>query len=89
MPVRDQFKRTTRNRRAPYPPGHIAYRFGKRIAKLRFQQGWTQDRMATKLGLSRPYLADVERGSLVPHLNMVEVFAAGFRISLSELLEGL
>lgn len=64
----------------------IRVRFGRRLQKLRKQQGWTQVQMAERLGLDRSYLADVERGKRNISIVNLEVIARGFGVSLSRLL---
>ncbi len=36
--------------------------FGKRLAELRRQRGWSQEKLALESGLARSYLGGVERG---------------------------
>lgn len=36
--------------------------FGKRIAQLRKEHGWSQEQLAWESGLSRSYMGGVERG---------------------------
>jgi len=36
--------------------------FGKRLAEIRRQKGWSQERLALESGLARSYLGGVERG---------------------------
>ena len=36
--------------------------FGKRLAAIRRQKGWSQDKLALESGLARSYLGGVERG---------------------------
>lgn len=36
--------------------------FGKRIATLRKERGWSQEQLALESGLARSYLGGVERG---------------------------
>jgi transcriptional regulator with XRE-family HTH domain len=67
----------------------IRIRFGRRLQKLRKQQGWTQVQMAERLGLDRSYLADVERGKRNISIVNMEIIARGFERSLSRLLAGV
>jgi transcriptional regulator with XRE-family HTH domain len=64
----------------------IRIRFGRRLQRLRKQQGWTQVQMAERLGLDRSYLADVERGKRNISIVNLEIIATGFGVSLSRLL---
>jgi DNA-binding XRE family transcriptional regulator len=36
--------------------------FGRRLAQLRKQKGWSQERLALESGIARSYLGGVERG---------------------------
>ncbi len=36
--------------------------FGKRLAEIRRQKGWSQEKLALESGLARSYLGGVERG---------------------------
>lgn len=36
--------------------------FGKRVAALRKERGWSQEQLALESGLARSYLGGVERG---------------------------
>jgi ribosome-binding protein aMBF1 (putative translation factor) len=67
----------------------ICFRFGRRVRELRKAHGMTQARLATKFGINRSFLSDVEKGKTSIGLAMVEVIALGFQISLSELLKDL
>jgi DNA-binding XRE family transcriptional regulator len=68
---------------------NICYRFGRRVRELRKAHGMTQARMATKFGINRSFLSDLEKGKTSIGLATAEILALGFEISLSELLKGL
>lgn len=36
--------------------------FGRRLAELRKQKGWSQEKLALESGIARSYLGGVERG---------------------------
>lgn len=36
--------------------------FGKRLAEIRRERGWSQEKLALESGLARSYLGGVERG---------------------------
>jgi transcriptional regulator with XRE-family HTH domain len=63
----------------------VQVRFGRKLRKLRKQQGWTQVELAERLGLDGSYLADVERGKRNISIVNLEVIARGFGLSLSKL----
>ena len=64
----------------------IRIRVGRRLQKLRKQQGWTQVQMAEQFGLDRSYLADVEHGKRNISIVNLEIIARGFGLTLSRLL---
>ena len=67
--------------------GDICVRVGKRIRALRKEKGWNQDDLAQHIGLGRTYISNVERGHKNPSLRSLEIFAIGFRMTLSEFLK--
>ncbi len=70
-------------------PRDVSSRFGLRLRELRRERNMTQLQMATDFGIDRSYISDVERGRKAISLQMLEVIALGFEISLSDLLRGL
>jgi transcriptional regulator with XRE-family HTH domain len=58
------------------------------VRRRRQQRNWTLDTAATRLGVSRRLLAQVEAGQANPSLSTLLAIAAGFDISLVELLSG-
>lgn len=44
---------------------------GKRIKEARRVRGWTQARLAEKLGISQPNISDWERGKKSPRVTML------------------
>jgi DNA-binding XRE family transcriptional regulator len=67
----------------------VCFRFGRRLRELRKQHGMTQVRLARKFGVSRSFLSEVEKGKSSIGLAMAEVIALGFKITLSELMQGV
>ncbi|MEQ1698549.1 MAG: helix-turn-helix transcriptional regulator, partial [Ilumatobacteraceae bacterium] len=59
---------------------------GAEVRRRRQQRGWTLDVAATRLGVSRRLLAQLEAGQANPSLSTLLSVAAGFDISLVELL---
>lgn len=66
------------------PP--IQERFGRRVRELREQAGLSQDALAAKSQISRPYLAEIETGRRNPSLTIVEAIAKGLKVSIVDLL---
>lgn len=58
------------------------------VRRRRQQRGWTLDAAAGRLGVSRRLLAQLEAGQANPSLSTLLSIAAGFDISLVELLAG-
>ena len=48
--------------------------FGRRVAEIRKQLGWSQEKLALESGLARSYLGGIERGQRnVALLNIVRI----------------
>lgn len=61
--------------------------FGSRVAVLRKERGWSQEKLALESGLARSYLGGVERGQRnIALLNIVRL-ASALECSPSVLLE--
>ena len=69
---------------ASSPPEHVA----AEVRRRRQQRNWTLDVAATRLGVSRRLLAQIEAGQANPSLSTLLSIAEGFDISLVELLAG-
>jgi transcriptional regulator with XRE-family HTH domain len=63
---------------------HVA----REVRQRRQQRGWTLDTAATRLGVSRRLLAQIEAAQANPSLSTLLSIAAGFDVSLVELLGG-
>lgn len=59
--------------------------FGKRVAELRKNAGYSQEQFAFKCGVDRTYIGVVERGEKSPTLNTIDKIASALGISKSEL----
>ena len=66
----------------------IRVRLGNRVRTLRLERHWTQVEMAEMLGVDRSYLSEIETGKKDPSLRVLKTIADGFRLSLSQLLQG-
>lgn len=62
--------------------------FGKRIARLRTQHGWTQQTLADRLAISRVAVSHLEMDLSVPSERTVTLLAGLFKIEPHELVEG-
>lgn len=67
----------------------ILVEFGKRVRKLRSEQGWSQESFAAECGLDRTYIGGIERGERNVALRNIQLIAKTLGISLAELMKGL
>lgn len=58
---------------------------GKKIQKLRKQQGFTQEGLAEKLGFSRVYMGYIEQGRETPSLKLLIKLAKRLGVKVEEL----
>jgi len=61
--------------------------FGLRIRDLRGRKGWSQEQLASKVGLDRSYVGSVERGERNISIENIAKFAQALEVRLSELME--
>lgn len=61
---------------------------GKRIAALRAELGWTQQDLASRVGISRVALSHLEVGLTVPGERTVALLAGIFKLEPHELVAG-
>lgn len=66
----------------------IAAHIAATLRSLRQQQDWSLDHAARITGVSKAMLGQIERGESSPTVSTLWKIASGFRVSLSELLEG-
>lgn len=64
----------------------IPHSIGKRIADLRNQHGWTQEYLASRLGVSRVAVSHIELDLSVPSERTVALLAGLFKIPPHELV---
>jgi len=67
----------------------ISTQFGLAVRKLRKQIQLTQEELASRCGLHRTYLTDIERGARNPSLKIIERIAAGLGISIPGLMRSI
>jgi len=68
---------------APLP---LRYRFAAQMLRLRVARGWSQEELASRAGLHRNYIGQVERGNVNLGLDNVERIAQAFEVSALTLL---
>lgn len=67
----------------------ISVRLGRRLQALRTKHGWTQAYLAEVSGLGRSHISQLENGRREAGLRALEMLAASFEITVSELLKGV
>ncbi len=65
-----------------------AEEFGKRVAALRQEKGFSQIRLAEEINVSRNHMSYIERGQRVPSLDLMIEMADYFGVSLDYLVLG-
>jgi len=63
-------------------------KIGQRIAELRDQRGWTQERLAERAGIARGTLAAIEVGHRKPSRWVLRDIAKALRVEVEDLTEG-
>lgn len=67
---------------------HALVRFGRRVAQLRRQRGWTQEQLAERLHVGNPdYVSRIERGLQNLTLTSTHKLASALGVSLVVLFE--
>ena len=56
-----------------------------RVKELRDARGWTQQQLATTVGVSRQSINSIERNRYVPSLDLALKFARVFAVSTDEI----
>jgi len=69
-------------------PGIVLEEVGKRIARLRVEQGWTQQALADRLAISRVAVSHLEMDLTVPGERTVTLLAGLFKLEPHELVAG-
>jgi transcriptional regulator with XRE-family HTH domain len=67
----------------------IRVRFGQAVCKRRHKLGVSQEEFADICGLDRTYIGGIERGERNVALVNIERIAKAFRLSMSELFNGI
>ena len=64
-------------------------RFGQRIRNLRSTRGFTQETLASKIGVDRSYMGFLERGERNPSLEVILKIAKALNVDPDELVKDL
>lgn len=59
--------------------------FGKRVAELRKNAGYSQEQFAFKCNVDRTYIGTIERGEKSPTLNTIYKIAKALGITIKDL----
>lgn len=65
----------------------IKQKLGKRIKELRVKEGYSQEEFASRCGLHRTYISDIERGERNVSVENIEKIARALKIAPDELLK--
>lgn len=60
---------------------------GNKILNLRKERGWSQQKLAQKIGTSGPIIGRYERGEMVPSVEVAKKLADTFGITLDYLVD--
>ena len=63
-------------------------KIGKFIAELRRRAGLTQEALGEKIGVTNKTISRWENGDYMPNIEMLQLLAEEFSISISEILAG-
>lgn len=63
--------------------------FGRRVAELRKQAGFSQEKFAFQCNIDRTYIGTIERGEKSPTLNTINKIAQALNMPLYQLFENL
>lgn len=61
--------------------------FGKALAKLRRERGWTQEFLSFECNLTRNYISLLERGERSPTLNTIARLSRALHVGEEELIK--
>ncbi|MCE9609557.1 MAG: helix-turn-helix domain-containing protein [Chthoniobacter sp.] len=63
--------------------------FGRNVARLRADRGYSQDKLAELSDIDRTYVSGIERGVRNPGIKAVLKLACALRVGVEELCEGV
>jgi transcriptional regulator with XRE-family HTH domain len=64
-------------------------KFGKRLAEIRKERGFTQEQLAEMVDVHRTYIGFIEQGKRNPTIGNINKIAKVLKVKLSELFRGL
>lgn len=63
--------------------------FGRNVARLRSERGFSQDQLAEKADLDRTYISGIERGVRNPSIKAVIRIAFALKVDVEDLCRGV
>jgi transcriptional regulator with XRE-family HTH domain len=63
--------------------------FGRNVARIRDERGFSQDKLAEKADLDRTYLSGIERGVRNPGIKVVIRIARALGVTIDQLCKGV
>lgn len=66
---------------------NIKEKFGNRLKALRKEKGLSQEELAEKSGLNRPYISGIEQGKRNVSLEVMEKLAEALEVEMKELVD--
>ena len=63
--------------------------FGRNVARVRDERGFSQDKLAEKADLDRTFVSGIERGVRNPGIKTVLRIARALEVSVGELFKGV
>ena len=63
--------------------------FGRNVARIRAERGFSQDKLAEKAEMDRTYLSGIERGVRNPSIKAVLKLCKALRVTPDELCKGM
>lgn len=67
----------------------VEEKFGLTVRRLREERGFTQEKLAYKIGISRNYVGNIERAETNVTLSVIQDIAKALRITMAELIAEL
>ena len=64
----------------------IKLKLGKKIREVRVKEGYSQEELASRCGLHRTYISDIERGERNVSVENIEKIAKALKTEVNELL---
>lgn len=60
---------------------------GEKVQRLRKSEGYTQEKLAEHIGISRTHMGHIEQGRKSPSLEIIDKIAKKLKVKVSELFD--